>query len=494
MINLDYSDVYTLSPEFKELKSLRKKYNYLSDVFDYKESIYNALFSNAPTCIMIIDGQGHCLQVNQKGYELMGVKASNILGRNFIDLWPEEERGVVENAMNRVLKGDWASFKTKKNIHDGRKDIKWKVHLRPIPSDGMIVTAYDITNMTKLEQSLDCHIKSLESISTGITITDTYGTIIYTNAAEAKMHGYTKQELMGEHVSIFSSDKKVYIRSIDEISEYIEWTRETINERKDGSKFPVFLKSVPIRDANGIPTGIISISEDITEKKKKDKELQSYTTKLEEYTAKLIQTQSELKDSSLEIVHVLTMTAEYKDKDTAHHIKRIGSISKYISEMLGMDEAFCQDIEYASAMHDIGKIGIPDAILIKRGALTEDEYNVIKQHTVMGANLLNINTSNNVLILGKEVALNHHEKWDGSGYPAGLKANEIPIAARIVMLADHYDALRSNRPYRNGFTHEETVEIILNGDGRTLPTHFDPKLLEIFIEHQSMFDSMFSLM
>jgi putative two-component system response regulator len=330
-------------------------------------------------------------------------------------------------------------------------------------SDGIISTTLDIASTDDLEQALNIYSKTLESISTGVTITNLDGIIVYTNSAEARMHGYTKAELIGSHVSILSPIKTMKAKSIDEVMKYKEFAREVINKRSDGTNLPVLLKSVPIMDVNGIPKGVISISEDITGKKERE----------------------------LEIIHVLTRTAEYRDKHTANHIKRIGLFSKYIAEKLGMDHAFCQDIEYASAMHDVGKIGIPDKILLKEAALTEEEFNVIKQHTTIGADLLSTNTSNNIILLGKEVALNHHEKWDGTGYPAELKGNDIPLIARIVAFADHYDALRSGRPYRKGLSHDEVAEILINGDGRTMPSHFDPDILKIFVSNHTMFDAMF---
>jgi putative two-component system response regulator len=330
-------------------------------------------------------------------------------------------------------------------------------------SDKIISTTLNIASTSDLEQALNIYSKTLESISTGVTITNLDGIIIYTNSAEAKMHGYTKDELIGSHVSVLSPIKTMKTKSIDEVMKYKEFAREVINKRSDGTNLPVLLKSVPIMDVNGIPKGVISISEDITGKKERE----------------------------LEIIHVLTRTAEYRDKHTANHIKRIGLFSRYISEKLGMDHTFCQDIEYASAMHDVGKIGIPDSILLKEAALTEEEFNVIKQHTTIGADLLSTNTSNNIIALGKEVALNHHEKWDGTGYPAELKADAIPLIARIVAFADHYDALRSGRPYRRGLRHDEVAEILINGDGRTMPSHFDPDILKIFVSNHTVFDDIF---
>jgi PAS domain S-box-containing protein len=321
-----------------------------------------------------------------------------------------------------------------------------------------------MASTNNLEQALSIYSTTLESISTGVTISNLEGIIIYTNVAEAKMHGYNKEELIGNHVSILSSIKTSKVKSVAEVRKYREFAREIINKRKDGTNMPVLLKSVPIVDVNGVPAGIISISEDITGKKERE----------------------------LEIIHVLTRTAEYRDKHTANHIKRIGVVSKYIAGRLGMSDTFCQDIEHASAMHDIGKIGIPDSILLKESALTAEEFNIIKQHTTIGADLLDTHTSNKVIVLGKEIALNHHENWDGTGYPAELSGTRIPLTARIVAFADNYDALRSGRPYRKGLSHDKVSEILVSGDGRTEPSQFDPAILKIFRSNHEAFDGMFN--
>jgi len=142
-------------------------------------------------------------------------------------------------------------------------------------------------------------------------------------------------------------------------------------------------------------------------------------------------------------------------------------------------------------MHDVGKIGVPDAVLGKQGPLTDEEWEAIKQHPLLGASLLS-GSASPLLEMAKEVALTHHERWDGSGYPCGLKGKQIPITGRIVMLCDLYDALRSQRPYKSAFSHVKTIDIMLNGNERTKPTHFDPSLLEAFREMHHQFDGIYS--
>ncbi|MCW8840940.1 MAG: response regulator [Gammaproteobacteria bacterium] len=173
----------------------------------------------------------------------------------------------------------------------------------------------------------------------------------------------------------------------------------------------------------------------------------------------------------------LAKAGEYRDEETGNHILRIARYSRTIAEYLGLSSADCDEIEYAAPMHDIGKIGIPDHILLKPGELTADEWAIMKQHSIIGHSIL-ADSESRFIQAGAIIALSHHERFDGTGYPYGLIGEAIPLSARIVAIADVYDALRSERPYKGGWVREDAACYISGQSGK----HFDPACVEAFLK------------
>jgi putative two-component system response regulator len=211
----------------------------------------------------------------------------------------------------------------------------------------------------------------------------------------------------------------------------------------------------------------------------------------ESYLEQLVtQRTQQLRNGYIDTIHRLTLASEYKDEETGAHIRRISYYTRAIALEMGLDKKFAETIFYASPMHDIGKVGIPDAILLKEGPLDEEEWRIMKTHPEIGADILE-GSDSPFLVMAVDIARCHHERWDGKGYPKGLKGDEIPLTARIMNLSDQYDALRSKRPYKPAFDHKKSVDIIIKGDGRTMPSHFDPEVLHAFKGIKSQFNEIF---
>ncbi len=185
----------------------------------------------------------------------------------------------------------------------------------------------------------------------------------------------------------------------------------------------------------------------------------------------------ELRESQLEVVQRLGKTAEYRDPETGFHILRMARYSATLSKSAGLSPEECEFLLNAAPMHDIGKVGIPDNILLKPAALTPEEFTVITTHTTIGGEILD-GSKSRLLQMAREIALTHHEKWDGSGYPKGLIGEEISIYGRIVAIADVFDALTSKRPYKEAWTVEKTMDEIQSKSKQ----HFDPNLVSLFGE------------
>lgn len=214
-----------------------------------------------------------------------------------------------------------------------------------------------------------------------------------------------------------------------------------------------------------------------------DRELSDTQVQLDYYAQDLRQTldvkkrlHCELEKAQYETALRLTRAAESREEQLHGHLRRIGLLAVAIGRHLGISDDSLSILEAAAPTHDVGKIAVPDAILLKPGPLDDSEWKVMEQHTITGWEILR-GSSSRILQAAAEIAHTHHERWDGSGYPRGLKGLETPLFGRITALVDQYDALRSERPYKAALSHQETCKILLNGDGRSLPEHFQPELL-----------------
>lgn len=235
--------------------------------------------------------------------------------------------------------------------------------------------------------------------------------------------------------------------------------------------------------------------QDITRIKTVEDKLEEYNCQLEAMVDEKVR---EISESQMATIFALVKLSESRDDETGQHIERTASFCKLLASKAKqhpnysdkIDEKFIETIYKASPLHDIGKVGIPDAILLKPGRLTDEEFAVMKQHVMIGyrtlADIGKLYEKNEFLKMGMEITKNHHEKWNGSGYLSGISGEDIPVSARIMALADVYDALRSKRVYKEAYSHEKSRDIIISSKG----THFDPVLVDLFVESEKDFEQL----
>jgi putative two-component system response regulator len=239
--------------------------------------------------------------------------------------------------------------------------------------------------------------------------------------------------------------------------------------------------SVPVDQVQKYAMDFVKVYRSEREKRKQleaaDQQLIRYADDMNMTISELRAAHKELQGSFLDTIHRLALAAEYKDKETGNHIARMSRYSVLISQRLGLSSKKVKNILYASPLHDLGKIGIPDSILLKPGKLTDEEFTIMKMHPIIGANILAYSKAE-VLQMAEQIAISHHEKWNGRGYPQGLSKDEIPLVGKIVGLTDVFDALTSKRPYKEPYPIEVAVDIIEKERGQS----FDPDMVDAFLD------------
>ncbi|MEV9593794.1 response regulator [Aliarcobacter butzleri] len=289
--------------------------------------------------------------------------------------------------------------------------------------------------------------------------------ITYANEQFYKISGFTKEELIGTHYdSLKISDSNIN-SNVENMWQTISngeiWEGQINNIFKDNKIYHFLITVIPIISLNGQVLEYLSIRKDITD---------------------VIELHKEIEETQKEIIYKMGEIAESRSNETGNHVKRVAEYSKLLALLYGLDEKESDILFTASPMHDIGKVGVPDSILNKAGKLDENEYKMMKKHCVIGYNILK-NSKREILKAAAIVAIQHHEKWDGSGYPRGLKEEEIHIYGRITAVADVFDALGSNRCYKKAWENEKIFELFRNEKGK----HFDPKLVDLFFDNIDKF-------
>lgn len=318
----------------------------------------------------------------------------------------------------------------------------------------------------------------------GIMITDLENRIIMVNPAYERLTGFMRQELMGTIPEILKSNRSSMDfgrRVAFELSSSGYWSGEVIDHRKDGTEWHANLTISRVKDSRGKAFADVFVVRDITDKKNMEQQL----------IDRLLEVQS-AQDAA---IIGFAKLAECRNPETGVHLERMREYCRVLAEHMAtlspyrdqIDDGYIDALYKSSPLHDVGKVGIPDSILLKPGKLTRDEYEIMKTHTIIGGDALKAAESKlpgrSFLTLGKEIAYHHHEKFDGSGYPFGLAGGSIPLCARIVAFADAYDALTSKRVYKDMVSPEESKRRLLTDRGK----HFDPEVVDAFLNCESDF-------
>jgi len=318
--------------------------------------------------------------------------------------------------------------------------------------------------------------------------TDTKGIITYTSEAFEKISGYTKKELLGKPHSIVrhpDMSKEDFKNMWSTIQKGHTWQGEVKNKKKNGEYYYVKATISPIFNEENEIIGYSAIREDITQHKKIEelnKQLATYKKHLEDRvkkaTSHIEELIIEIEDTQKEVIFTMGAIGERRSEETGLHVKRVAEYSKLLALYYGLDEKEAEMLRQASPMHDIGKVGIADSILNKPGFFTQKEHAIMQEHTTLGYNMIK-SSKRPILQTAAIVAHEHHERWDGSGYPNGLKGEEIHIYGRITAVADVFDALGSDRIYKKAWEDEKIFQLFMEEKGK----QFDPVLVDIFFEH-----------
>jgi putative two-component system response regulator len=347
-----------------------------------------------------------------------------------------------------------------------------------------------------LDRELRLRQQALDAATCGIVITDrslAENPLIYVNPAFERITGYRPADVLGTNCR-FLQGPDTDQRAVDEVRRALraceEMQIELLNYRKDGTPFWNELFVGPVRDSAGVVTHFVGVQTEVTARKHAERELRAAweiaenAVQVQQELVRQTTTQNELLDrrvaertaaleqAQLEVIERLARAAEQRDDQTGLHTQRVARMSGDLARTLGLSANLASLIERAAPLHDVGKIATPDAILLKPGRLTSDELQIMQAHTTAGAVILSKST-NPLLGMAEKIARSHHERWDGSGYPDGLRGARIPLAARIVAVADVYDALTHARPYKPAWSHEEALAEIERECGR----HFDPDVV-----------------
>jgi putative two-component system response regulator len=443
------------------------------------------LIESASDAVVGVSPEGIITSWGEGAERLLGYSPAEAVGMHVTMLAPPDRRSEAAMIRDYSLRGERIErMETQRMTKDGRL-LDVQLSISPIWTEkgeftGAVGIFRDFTEQRAAEVELHASERRYHSVvdalSEGIVMQDATGRVVASNRSAERILGLTAEELAEG-----SSDQPNLVLIHEDGSPFPGHEHPTIVSMRTGE--PQRGVVMGVEGPEGAIRWISVNSRALTHPG--ETEPYAAVVSFTEIT-ELRETLEELHTARLEDLKRLALVGEYRDDDTNRHTERVARTAHLLASRLGLDEDLIHMIHRAAPLHDVGKIGIPDSILLKPGKLTVEEFEVIKTHTVIGGRIL-CESHFPILKVATEIAFTHHERWDGSGYPAGLQADAIPITGRVIALADAFDAMTHARPYKEAFSVEHGVSEIRRCSG----TQFDPGIVEAFmtLEHHTLVDA-----
>ena len=463
----------------------------LEDITDRKKAekelgelalFHKTLLETIPVPIFYKDTSNRYLGANRYFLEHTGLTENDVIGKTVFDLNDRDQANVIKIKDDELYKSNGIQI-YESQVKDCKGIFHDVVFHKAIFKDsnenpGGIIGAFtDITEIKKVQNELKLYYEAIQSVDQPVIITKNNGDIIEVNDAFIKIYGYSKENVIGQKPNILNPGRKVYNNfgySDEDYDKLFDglwksitdsrsgtWEGVVINKKNDGSLIwiKLIINAVYGQDEDsphfiGLP---IDISGSIQ---------QENMTRVQLYQA-------------------IASLSELRDNETGNHMRRVGLFAKLLARAAGSSKKYCDDVEIFSPLHDIGKVGILDSLLLANRDLTDEEMKTMQMHTVLGHNIVK---GVKEMDMAAAITLSHHERWDGTGYPYGLKGDKIPLSARITAIADVYDSLRSERSYKLEWPHEDARDYIQQKAGLM----FDPALVKHFSRMDKIFEAIYN--
>jgi PAS domain S-box-containing protein len=447
-----------------------------------RAQLLSRVFRDAVDPILIEDLDGLVVDMNREAERSYGWSREDLIGWPIKTIVPPQRHGQADDLLARCRTGEEV-----RNI----EGLRWTKDKEIIPvlltlsllrdeeekAIAIVTIAKDISTQKQAEEELRQMARVFKDAADPILLEDLEGLVVDMNKEAEYSYGWSRDDLIGRPIKTIVPPER-YGQADDLLARCKAGERvrniEGLRWTKDKEIIPVLLTLSLLKNENEQPVRIATIAKDISALKQAEEEI------------------ALTQDVTIESMGTL---AEYRDPETGGHIKRTRAYVRSLANHLKghpkfkdvLDDTTIEILYKSACLHDIGKVAIPDSILLKAGKLSKDEFEIMKKHTTYGMEAIAIQEErlgdNSFLHFAREIAETHQEKWDGTGYPEGLKGEEIPVAGRLMALADVYDALISKRVYKPSFPHRKAVEIISEGKG----VHFDPDMVEAFLELEDEF-------